>query len=251
MRKIKFKSGNKVVGKKGSFYVALGICLVAVSIASFVTYNNVKNYISEENVSKQSMEIHQNTKETYHRCCDSCELYDNGSETLNDFKVSDHEKTITDKDIKNIEQDDIPVKAKKAGTINYPSESRNIIKDYSGDNPVFSKTFNDWRTHNGIDFALEQGGKINSIADGKVTNIYNDPILGVTVEIEHDGKFTAYYSGLNESTFVKTGDTLEAGQEIGVIDSIPGEIAEGYHLHLSIKKAEKFINPIEILGKCS
>ena len=135
----------------------------------------------------------------------------------------------------------------EAATIIYPT-SKDIIKGYSGDTPVFSKTLNDWRVHNGIDLAAEQGSKIKAITNGKVADIFNDELLGTTMVIEHDGGFTAFYSGLGETTLVNAGDTVESGQEIASINDIPCEAADGYHLHLSIKKDDKFIDPVEILG---
>ncbi len=107
---------------------------------------------------------------------------------------------------------------------------------------------NDWRVHEGIDLAAEQGSKVKSITNGKVKEIYNDSLYGTTMVIEHEGSFVAYYSGLGETTLVNANDAVEAGQEIASINDIPCEAADGYHLHLAIKKDGKFINPKEILG---
>lgn len=248
MSKIKFKSSSMIPGKKRSFYVALGICLAAIAIASFVTYNNVKNYVLKESVSKQSLEMGQKFKNESNREVRDKEFDERTSNYLNDLKDTEYEKEkiLKAKEENNI---NIPVKAQKAGSILYPSENKNVLKSYSGDNPVFSKTFNDWRVHNGADFALEKGSKVKAITNGEVKNIFEDQILGFTVEVEHEGGFTAYYSGLDQNVLVKLSDKLESGQEIGVIDKIPGESEDGYHLHLSIKKADKFIDPMKILGK--
>ena len=248
MSKIKFNSSSMVPGKKRSFYVALGICLAAIAIASFVTYNNVKNYMLKESASKQSMEISQKFKNESNRVTRDKEFDERPSNYLKEFKESEYEK---DKILKAQEENNtnIPVKAQKAGSIIYPSENKDVLKDDSGDNPVFSKTFNDWRVHNGVDFALEKGSKVKSISTGEVKNIFEDQILGFTVEVEHEGGFIAYYSGLDKNVLVKLSDKLESGQDIGTIDKIPGESEDGYHLHLSIKKADKFIDPMEVLGK--
>ena len=82
---------------------------------------------------------------------------------------------------------------------------------------------------------------------GVVKEIYTDDLMGVTVVIEHNGGFVAYYSGLGETTMVHPGDGVGAGDIIGAIKGIPCEQLDDFHLHLEIKKADKFINPLELL----
>lgn len=68
--------------------------------------------------------------------------------------------------------------------------------------------------------------------------------------ISHDGGFTAYYSGLEKNVPVKKGAKLKSGDEIGKIDKVPCEAAEGEnHLHLAINQKGKFIDPLLILDK--
>lgn len=246
MDKIKIKSNSRNSNKKRSFYVALGICLAAIGIASFVTYNNVKNYVLKENLSKQSMEFSKQLKNNTNKPPDSCTNYE--QDNFENYQCDNDNVPET---VKPVETDniDIPVKAQKAGSINYPSESKDILKNYSGDNPVFSKTFNDWRIHNGVDFALEKGSRVISITKGTVKNVFKDPVYGITVEVEHDGDFTAFYAGLNEDILVKINDLIEAEQQIGTVGNVPGESKDEPHLHLSIKKSDRFIDPMKILGQ--
>lgn len=248
MNKIKFKSNNMSKEKKRSFYVALGICLMAVIIASFVTYNNVKNYVLKESLSKQSMEIGQKFKNDENKPLKEQEYYEKSLDSSKDCKENGKKANVTSSKKNEV---DVPVKAQKAGSIVYPSESRCVLKNYSGDNPVFSRTFNDWRTHRGVDISMEKGDVVKSITNGTVKNFLEDPILGNTIEIEHEGGFTAFYSGLSKEFSINLGDKVESGQEIGKLDVVPGESEDGYHLHLAIKKADKFIDPMEVLGKVS
>ena len=229
--------------KKGKgFYVALGICLVAIGAATFTTYKNTTkfdtnddsvNYVKQESYQKQNKPPKDN------------KIYEGHQEDFLPEKESSTQKAKTEQ-VK--EAEDIEVKAKKAGLIVFPA-GQNIQKEYSGDNPVYSKTFSDWRIHSGTDFAAEKGSKVVSITDGTVKNVFEDPILGMTIEIEHDGGFTAFYSGLGNTTLVNKDDKVESGQDIGSINDVPGEIADEPHLHLSIKRDGKTINPIEILGQ--
>jgi len=226
--------------KKGAhFYTAVAICILAVGVAGYTTYDSIKRFAGPDEdalVSKTQQRYQVQT--TIEPSDDeiSSSSYDY-SAVMNSFDSKHNDDVQTQETAATAE----------AATIIYPT-SKDIIKGYSGDTPVFSKTLNDWRVHNGIDLAAEQGSKIKAITNGKVADIFNDELLGTTMVIEHDGGFIAFYSGLGETTLVNTGDTVESGQEIASINDIPCEAADGYHLHLSIKKDDKFIDPVEILG---
>lgn len=226
--------------KKGAhFYTAVAICILAVGVAGYTTYDSIKRFAGPDEdalVSKTQQRYQVQT--TIEPSDDeiSSSSYDYSS-VMNSFDSKHNDDVRTQETAATAE----------AATIIYPT-SKDIIKGYSGDTPVFSKTLNDWRVHNGIDLAAKQGSKIKAITNGKVADIFNDELLGTTMVIEHDGGFIAFYSGLGETTLVNAGDTVESGQEIASINDIPCEAADGYHLHLSIKKDDKFIDPVEILG---
>ncbi len=246
MNEIKINNPKEKNKKKGAhFYAALGICILAVGVAAYTTYDSIKRFAgSDDDV------ITSKTQQRY--------KVQNNNSAENDAKNASNKAKIIDKsldksriksqtDPTSDSQDVVSTNAESSGVIVYPT-SKNIIKNFSGENPVFSKTLNDWRIHKGIDLAAEQGSKIKAITNGKVKEIYNDALYGTTMVIEHDGGFSAYYSGLGETTMVNVDDKVESGQEIASINSIPCESADGYHLHLSIKKDDKFIDPTEILG---
>ena len=244
MNEIKINNPKEKNKKKGAhFYAALGICILAVGVAAYTTYDSINRFAgSDDDV------ITSKTQQRY-------KVQNNADEkdTKNASNKAKKNLDETTSKIKNQPNSDssspevISTNAESSGVIVYPT-SKNIVKDFSGENPVFSKTLNDWRVHKGIDLAAEQGSKIKAITNGTVKEIYNDALYGTTMVIEHDGGFCAYYSGLGETTLVNVDDKVEAGQEIASINGVPCESADGYHLHLSIKKDDKFINPAEILG---
>lgn len=121
-----------------------------------------------------------------------------------------------------------------------------IFFAYSGDELVYNRTLDDWRTHNGIDISAAPNDRVKSGADGTVNRIYEDGMLGTVVEIGHNG-FTARYCGLNPSTYVKQGDTVTQGQTIGTVGEISMEVAEENHIHLEIIKDGKTVNPDTVL----
>ena len=241
---------NKKKKNKG-FYVALGVCVVAIGAATFTTYKNIVHFdVPDDDVDySQSSSSYNQSKLSPDLTGDFYNKNDNKKIEEHDTKAQSLKNKVSDELNNETEIDeDLEVKAKTAGLLVFPN-GKNILKEYSNGNPVYSKTFCDWRVHNGVDFSSEKGSKVSSITDGIVKNIFEDPLLGMTVEIEHDGGFTAFYSGLGNTTLVNTDDKVETGQDIGSINDIPGEIADGDHLHLAIKKDGKFINPLDILGQ--
>lgn len=121
-----------------------------------------------------------------------------------------------------------------------------IFSAFSGDELVYNRTLDDWRTHNGVDVSAAPGDAVKSGADGTVKVVYEDGMLGTVVEIEHDG-FTAKYCGLAKGTYVKQGDRVSQGQTIGTVGETAMEILEESHIHLEIIKNGKNVNPDTVL----
>lgn len=224
--------------KKGAhFYTAVTVCILAVGVAGYTTYDSIKRFAGPDEDALVSKTQQKYQVQTAIEPSNEETTSSSYSAVMNSFDSRKSTESSAQETVATAE----------AATIIYPT-SNEIIKSYSGDTPVFSKTLGDWRVHNGIDLTAEQGSKIKAITNGKVADIFNDELFGTTMVIEHDGGFTAFYSGLGETTLVNVGDTVESGQEIASINDIPCEAADGYHLHLSIKKDDKFIDPVKILG---
>ena len=224
--------------KKGrTFYIVLSACFVVLTAAAVLTYNGIKDLMSKDETAGvvDSVQVPDPKNESQNEE-DSLKFFEQDLKEGSDDYITTEEKNET-----------VETKASKAGVIVNPTEQKEILKKYSNSNPVYSKTFNDWRVHNAIDIKAEQGSKVKAITDGTVKEIYDDPLFGQTIVVEHDGGFLAYYSGLGNTTLVNVNDKVEAGQDIGSINDIPSEKADGYHLHLAIKKDDAFIDPLEIL----
>ncbi len=240
---------DKVKAKKGrSFYIALCICLMAIGIAVYSSYTSIKRIVSPDESTPFSVT---NPSDILPKDQTSIEQNKDlrGIKKYKDI-TNDNLKTDTksEETVAALEPDIIETNTETIGTIVLPAGNK-MSKKYSGENPVYSKTFNDWRIHNGTDFNLAKGEKVVALTDGTVKDIYSDPIYGTTMVIDHNGEFTAYYSGLGKTTMVNIGEKVENGTEIGSIGSLPGEALDGDHLHLSIKKGDMYIDPLEILGK--
>jgi len=121
-----------------------------------------------------------------------------------------------------------------------------IYAAFSGEELVYNRTLDDWRTHNGIDITAQKDDAVQAGADGTVADIYTDGLLGTVVEVDH-GDFTARYCGLNEKTFVKAGEKVTQGQSLGTVGEITMEIAEESHIHLEIIQDGSAVNPDNVL----
>ena len=53
-----------------------------------------------------------------------------------------------------------------------------VCGSFSDDQPVYSKTMNDWRVHNGVDFVGSDGQAVKALADGTIQDLEEDPLLG-------------------------------------------------------------------------
>lgn len=128
-----------------------------------------------------------------------------------------------------------------------------VTKGHSLDMPVFSSTLQEWRVHTGIDISADEGTKVFAAADGVVGKVYNDAMLGKTVEITHEGGIVSLYSNLDTTGIaVAEGDTVKAGAVIGLVgDSSISELAEEGHLHFAIKVNGVSVNPLDYISEDS
>lgn len=124
-----------------------------------------------------------------------------------------------------------------------------IIKPFSTDTLLYSKTFSDWRTHTGIDFSAVVATEVVAAADGIVERVYADPFMGQTVVILHQDEFRTLYQNLTPEITVSEGETISRGQVIGKCgNSAPAELQDVAHLHFALTQNDDFVNPLDYLS---
>lgn len=151
------------------------------------------------------------------------------SKADDDAKQDSAEIDIEDEEVASIQNDELPQFSVPVNNF--------IIKDYSDELPVFSYTMNDYRVHNGVDIACSVGTPVLAAADGFICEVTNDPMMGVTIGIQHSGGAVTRYKGLSEESlnFVKNGDEVKRGQVIGASgDTALIESAEESHVHFEL-----------------
>jgi murein DD-endopeptidase MepM/ murein hydrolase activator NlpD len=82
-----------------------------------------------------------------------------------------------------------------------------------------------------------------------VVKVEDDELMGTTVFIEHAGGYTTQYSSLQADPPVRQGQTVVAGDIIGTVgNTAAAENNMGPHLHFSVSKDGKVIDPAEYVG---
>ena len=113
----------------------------------------------------------------------------------------------------------------------------------------YNETTRDWRVHNGVDLAAEEGTQVLAAADGEVYTVYEDDSMGYTVVIRHEGGYTTKYSSLSQEVLVKAGDQVTMGQAIGYVgDTALVETTLGSHVHFSVTFQDSPMDPEEFLA---
>lgn len=225
------------------FYVALAFCLLAMGAAAWTTYSSVSDYMKPTPIVEKTTQSKNNEKQAG--------VNVSGIPASSATDPADTPATATAPTQAPTE----PVQSTTENTTEatgvkklvYPVGEK-IVKEYSGNTPVYSKTFKDWRLHKGTDFAASKGDSVNAIDDGTIFEIKKDSILGNVVAVEHNSGFVAYYCGVKKGNNIKEGTHVSAGDVLGTIDAIPGESKDEAHLHLEIKKDGKNVNPTEMLS---
>jgi len=119
---------------------------------------------------------------------------------------------------------------------------------YCMDVPVFNPTMQDWRTHDGVDFTAELGEQVRACANGTVTAVYVDDLLGSTVVIGHRDGLESVYANLAAAPNVAVGDWVGAGQVIGAVGSTAiGEAGQVCHLHFAMRQNGASVDPAAYL----
>lgn len=141
-------------------------------------------------------------------------------------------------------------KTSSAGFVNPTTASNSVVtSEYGGRNAPKTSGGYGSSNHDGIDIG-GTGGNLDgqaadSINSGKVTEVgYDENGYGNYVVVDHGDGYTSLYGHLQKAT-VKQGDTVSAGQQVGVIGSTGN--SSGPHLHLRVHKNGQSIDPRTVI----
>lgn len=222
MKNLKETKLGKALGGKG-LYITLGACILAAGGAGFAAYNRTVSKISDNlNVSfadSSSAEIKTTQADTNQSGVEiESSLADESSET----EV-------------NTQPNIMPVNGE-------------IINPFSNGELVKSETLGIWKTHDGADIKAEAGTQVKAMNHGTVTKVWEDPLWGNCIIIDHGNGIESHYYNLSKAVTVIEGDEVDSGEVIGAVgDTAEIEAAEPSHLHFAVKRNGSWIDPISFI----
>ena len=262
--------------RRGGFYLALAVCLTAVGIAAWSTYDSVTSYTApqssqqetadpedpearkkpsqEEETSKASPSAAEPSpaptpKPAEEESSQAQEAAGEPSPTQEPAREEPSQAESSGEETVTPQETQVPANAplyEISAKFIWPVASRQVSQAYSAGAPVYSQTMKDWRIHTGTDLSAQAGEEVLACANGQVLETATDPLLGNLVTIEH-GDFVFSYCGLGEDFAVSPGDTVTQGQVIGTITAVPQESAESPHLHLEVRRDQVCLDPQSLL----
>ncbi len=217
---------KKQSDKKG-FFIAGAICVAAVLIAGTVVTNNIRSGIEQIKYEPVIKAPSPTPKVTPATKAASAARTDIPKETKTAKKAVAVENTAREK------QEFI-----------MPAEGAVTVK-FTGDGLVYSPTFDDWRSHSGIDIEAEADSQVKAVADGKILKVYTDEMMGNTIEIDHGDGLVTRYASLTTTDLVREGDTVKQGDVIsGVGSSAAAEKSQNPHLHFEVIYNGEAVDPL-------
>lgn len=239
------KSGVSDFLEKRGFYIVLALCILIIGVSAV--------YVAIDNFS--GPEIGMNDKIIPEATPDknkSVESSLNSATKLNPTAIPAATATPVPTPIPTA----TPVPLKKISE--KPTLTQNLIMpvfgpisfEYAEKKLVYSKTLEDWRTHNGVDIASDKGTLVKAAADGTVIETKNDPRFGATIVIDHGKGYKTVYSNLSDTSMVSVNQIIKQGEGIGSIGlSAAFESSEQAHLHFEVLENDTAIDPTKFLPK--
>lgn len=200
--------------KTKGYYMVLALCVLTVGTISFLTYR-----VSQKQQAETPL--------------------DPGTQDVE--KVEDN---VTDERAEETPEEtpQEPTPEVKEAVYEAPL-SGEVIAHYSPEQPVYSYTLKDWRTHSGIDIAAAAGTNVQNVSEGIVDSIVQDDLMGNMVVVRHtDGKVSRYAS--LDNVAVQEGQMVALGDPIGTVGrSMLLECSETDHLHYELWNNDQPVDP--------
>lgn len=128
-------------------------------------------------------------------------------------------------------------------TYTVPMENASVVKDFSNKELQYNDTLKQWEIHKSLDIVSDTSSNVFAVADGTVTNVYNNYLEGSVIEISHDNGIKSVYKSLDDIS-VKVGDYVRQGDVIAAVSaSMAREVNTGAHLHFEMFENNIAINP--------
>jgi murein DD-endopeptidase MepM/ murein hydrolase activator NlpD len=125
---------------------------------------------------------------------------------------------------------------------------KKVTREYSEQEPSYSKTLNLWEIHKGLDVSANENQQIKSLLAGKIVSVFKDDKHGMSVKVKSENDIVVVYSNLNEKIEVKKDQTIKEGGSLGIVgDTSAVESEEGTHVHIEAFKGKESIDPMSLI----
>lgn len=200
---------------------------------SYAVYSSIEDSQEEKESKIEEQNSNSNNNDTKQK-----------EESINNEKINTNTKKTTASTSNSIENKQV----QKVVPLNFAKPiSGEILKIYSKDKVIYSKTLELWKTHDGIDIKADENTIVKSIEKGTVEKVYEDSFYGKTIVIDHGQGYKSSYSNLDNEVFVKEKQVIAKLTKIGKIGKTAiGEIKDEPHLHFTLIKNNEISDPTSI-----
>ena len=225
------------------YYIALILCAAAIGISGYLYH---KNAPEAENVSLAQVE--DATVPAGTSKAEDVEVLATQPGRQEQKPTSPSTPSVPASEPATQPSESAPPTEKPALKTAAPVEGEEIFS-YSMDCLSYNETTRDWRVHNGVDIAAQEGTEVHAAADGTVYTVYEDDTMGYTVVIRHEGGYTTRYSSLAAEPTVAAGDRVSVGQAIGCVGTTAlVETTMSPHVHFAVTCQNAPMDPAEFLA---
>ena len=221
-------NSRKQFWKDNGYYILLGLCVAAVGVSG---YFFVTGALQEKEQTQEVLSIPATVEEP--------EKQESQTQSPAEQTAPTHDTVIEQNPVESVMAQTPEVVLPVSGE---------VLQDHAMDRLVYQPTTKDWRVHNGVDLAAEPGQEVKAARAGTVASIYADDYYGTTVVLQHDDGYTSRYCNLMENVQVAVGDTVAAGQPIGMVGATALiESASESHLHFEVYQGSEPVDPASFL----
>ncbi len=226
------------MSNKRFFYIVGAACIAAVAAVGITVSNNIKSDAGEK---QYEMELKTQPKTT------EIDIKPAAVPKSDVPKETDTSAQANSTEVKRKTAKQISEEKEKNIKFIMPTEGV-VTTKFSSDALVYSPTFDDWRTHTGIDIDAEPDTQVKAVLDGTVEKVYLDEMMGNTIEINHGGGLLTRYSNLSTTELVKEGAQVKQGDIIsGIGNTAAAEKMQNPHLHFEVIYEGAQTDPLEKL----
>lgn len=126
-----------------------------------------------------------------------------------------------------------------------------IAKGHDTTIQVWNETLGAYKVHLGLDIASAESAPVLAAADGTVTKVWDDALMGKCVAIHHGDEIYTFYKNLDPilSAGITENAEVKCGQQIGKVGaSAISELADEPHLHLEMTVNGIAVDPQDYLS---